>query len=541
MNYAEDRSDRKGRGSGIFEDFTLAIENKDHGLLGRTLRDNGWVRHAIFHFSKSIIDEKGTVNEDSLADYAQMAEFGGFPEIGLLAMLHYRRRGSFIPSCALDKWNSDHIINPSWLQSDAPKGHCGCGFEDCGKSLCQVPMEGNLEPIFDAIQVYLDQLQNRKVPHAYALLVAMGKQEELSFSESNPEILNFWETHSSSSEILPLPLLTQMLFVKQVYQLIPTLAAEAIAHMEVHKHRISKEYKSHNAYFVLIKAVILGERIKPSRRKTMKQYHVPVWDVLWGHDGRRGVHCRWQPASKDFVGYFRQCLERCKLEYQPGAMPIKWFLTVPTQIRPLFVVGDSHVLSIAWQYLQWGDSDDVQMLIPIIVTGLKAWHCRAGTRFFTHSLLQILLQRLQHGTNNILLSAGEIDCREGLGGPLLEGYVTDTAKSEHVDRTVVAFVKALKPIPMEIWILPVAPHIHRSARNGKAAGRAARRHLTQLWNEKLSQMLPESNVNLLDYVNDLHDPGYVLKKVYNADGTHMNSAFLTLLENARKNSAHANS
>mmetsp|Transcript_8229 Transcript_8229/g.11953 ORF Transcript_8229/g.11953 Transcript_8229/m.11953 type:complete len:536 (+) Transcript_8229:46-1653(+) len=535
MNYAEDRSDRKGRGSDIFEDFVQAIENRDHGLLGRTLRDNGWNRHAIFHFSKGIVDE------DTLADYAQMAEFGGFPEIGILALLHYRRRGSFIQSCALDKWHSDHIMNPSWLQSDAPKGHCGCGFEDCGKFFCYVPMEGNLDPIFESLQIYFDRLPSRKMPQAHEILVATGKEEEFYFSECIPEILKFWETSSLSADILPLCLLSQMLLLKQAYQLIPALAAEAIVHMQVHKHRISKKYKSHNAYFVLIKAVILGDRIKPSRRSTMKQYHVPIWDVLWGHDGRIGVHCRWQPTSKDIVSHFQQCLEKCKLEHQPDEIPMKWLLTAPSEIQPLFLVGDSHILSIAWQYLQWNDSDDVRILIPVVVTGLKAWHCRADTRFFTHSLLQILLQRIQHGTNCILFSAGEIDCREGLGGPTLEGYETDIVKSEHVDRTVIAFVKALTSIPLKIWILPVAPHIHRSARNGKAVGRAARRYLTQLWNEKLNQILPDSNVNLLDYVKYLHDPGYVLKKIYNADGTHMNSAFLPLLENARKNSTSANS
>lgn len=528
MNYAEDRSDRKGRGNDIFDDFVQAIEKRDHRLLGRTLRDVGWVRHAIFHFSKAIIDE------DTLADYSQMVEFGGFPEIGILALLHYRTGGSFIHSTSSDNWQNDRISNSSWLQSDAPMGHCGCGFSECGKFLCHIPMKGSLEPVFEALRMYFDQLPSRKMPRAYEVLVALGKEEKLSFSDCIPEALKFWEVSYVSSDIRPVSLLTQMLLLKQAYQLLPNLAAEAIAHMKVHKSYFSNTYKSHNAYFVLIKALVFGERIKPSRRKMMKEYHVPVWDVLWGYDGRRNFRFRWQPSSTHIVAHFRQCLENCNLEFSPEKIRIKWLVTVPSGMHPLFVVGDSHVLSVAWQYVEWNDSDDIRMLVPVIVTGLKAWHCRSDTRFFTHSLFKILLKRLPCETNDILLSAGEIDCREGFGGPLLEGYTIDLVKSEHVDRTVVAYVKALTQIPIEIWVLPVAPHIHRSSRNGKAAGRAVRRQLMQFWNEKLMQILPDGTTRLLNYANDLHDPGYVLKKIYNADGTHMNSAFLPLLERARQ-------
>jgi hypothetical protein len=115
----------------------------------------------------------------------------------------------------------------------------------------------------------------------------------------------------------------------------------------------------------------------------------------------------------------------------------------------------------------------------------------------------------------------------------LEGYTT--IDEEHVRRTVQEFVNALTLLEptVTICVLPVSPHVHRSDRNGKAVGRAARRQVTQMWNEQLRRALPCGNVKLLDYEKSLlGDSGYVLKQTYNADGTHMNSAFLGCLEKA---------
>lgn len=203
-------------------------------------------------------------------------------------------------------------------------------------------------------------------------------------------------------------------------------------------------------------------------------------------------------------------------------------LLLGSNIKPLFIVGDSHVLSTAWQTIRLPNGD-YRTLIPVVVTGLKAWHCRVETRFFTQSLLQILLKRLPSDTEYTLLSAGEIDCREGLGGPQLEGYTV--VNKEHAERTVQAFITSLTALhPLKFLVLPVCPHVHRSNKNGKAVGRAVRRQITQLWNENLQNFLPFENVSLLDYEKDLLDPGYVLQPAFNADGTHMNSAFLPCLE-----------
>jgi ribosomal protein L12E/L44/L45/RPP1/RPP2 len=111
--------------------------------------------------------------------------------------------------------------------------------------------------------------------------------------------------------------------------------------------------------------------------------------------------------------------------------------------------------------------------------------------------------------------------------------------------------------------------LYRSARNGKVNGRNQRRVVQHLWNINLAEALAEAQatssplsssssskdpneasdsnaydkqrsygVFMLRYEEELREAsesspvGYVLKKVLNADGTHMNSGFLKYLEKA---------
>jgi hypothetical protein len=522
MNYAEDRLDRKSRGTDLLNDFQLALRQNDHGLLGRTLRDVGWIRHAVFHYSQC-------QGPNSIGDYAQMAELAGFPEIGILALLRFRNHGEIPASCEaqVDFQPTASTQNPSWLRQEAPTGHCGCGLEKCGQSLCEVTTI-QMDPVLKDLESYVECLPMRTMPTAHEILGATSQSKAPTCSDNIPDLLQFWKT--DSAEFTSLSPALQLLLTKQLYLVMPTLAAEAVAQVQFDQRQMAIDFKSHNAYHVLIQAVVLGERIKPHRRMAMADYHVPAWDILWGHDGRHGQTRPLRPAADDIVEHFRNCLRECQT-----SSSIPKLLVVKSENKPLYVVGDSHVLSTAWQTIQLPDGS-YRTLTPVVVTGLKAWHCRPQTRFFTFSLLNILLRRLPP-TDCILFSAGEIDCREGLGGPELQGY--STFDKSHVQQTVVEFVKSLMALQvrMDIWVLPVCPHVHRSDRNGKAVGRAARRQVTQLWNEQLRSALPDGRIRVLDYENALlGNTGYVLKRAYNADGTHMNSAFLSHLEEALKTS-----
>ncbi|OLQ06504.1 hypothetical protein AK812_SmicGene10141 [Symbiodinium microadriaticum] len=63
-----------------------------------------------------------------------------------------------------------------------------------------------------------------------------------------------------------------------------------------------------------------------------------------------------------------------------------------------YVIGDSHVLPTSWQTVEFTTSRGSYhyVLIPMLVTGLKIWHLRDESNFYTKFIL------------------GEIDCREGV-------------------------------------------------------------------------------------------------------------------------------
>eukprot|EP00977_Amphora_coffeiformis_P018384 scaffold6438_cov181-Amphora_coffeaeformis.AAC.11 len=203
--------------------------------------------------------------------------------------------------------------------------------------------------------------------------------------------------------------------------------------------------------------------------------------------------------------------------------------------EPIYLVGDSHVLSLAWQIVGIPKQKGVlrRQIVPVIITGLKAWHVRKTTRFFSRYNLMKMLHRLPTAkSQSILFSAGEIDCREGLGGPQLQGY--ENACLDHVKRTVRVYIEALRELAEEtgkqILVLPVAPHGYR--KTGRVTSQQSRRETMQAWNQELRAALPLQGVYLLDYVDSLLHPdeeGFVLNPAYNADGTHMNSGFWPLL------------
>jgi len=318
---------------------------------------------------------------------------------------------------------------------------------------------------------------------------------------------------------------------------------------------MARDYKSHWAYYILIRAVILGERVKKHRRGTAVPYHVPVWDIVHGLDQRQ-LHsfelngdCRGDDESP-FSIRMRQLLDECSSRIPKNDMTSEGSplhlrpLCLPTSAphSPLYILGDSHVLSIAWQTIEIPNGE-LRTLVPYPATGMKAWHMKEETRFFTHYNMHMCLQRLPTSCKAILLSAGEIDCREGIGGVKLQGYYASC--DEAVRNTVQQYVKAVTKLAslynLQILLLPVAPHAYRSQKNGKAAGRGLRRERMLLWNDMLREECTKSassGVHLLDYERNLRSTdatspvGFVLNKAYNADYTHMNSAFLPHLENS---------
>ena len=394
-----------------------------------------------------------------------------------------------------------------------------------------------------------------------------------------------------------LPPVLQLLLLKLLYSSpiggnCLTLACIAIPYLAVRYplssvdgKDLAKQYKSHWAYYVLVKYLVLGERIKEYRRKANSGgmcYHIPVWDVVFGllHEGGEERSSSQEHDEITCCGdYFRNILRSLTLlslasnsnNTKPSSTTMlpRVISMVPTQHPPIFVVGDSHV-SLSWQTLCINNHSSktsccYRTAVPFPATGIKAWHVRPTTLFFTHTNLHTCLHRLppivegvggKIRRRTIIISAGEIDCREGIGGSLLQGYYHDC--KDAITRTVIDYLTSLTNIAheynLQILVMPVAPHAYRSQKNGKSTGRARRRETTHLWNETLRRCLHRPNNNddddvvdpssiydgiyLLDYHEslqqlDANSPvGYVLHPSYNADYTHVNSAIIPLVEEA---------
>ena len=573
MNYAEDRLDRRARHDDglLWKDYCLAFSEGDHSLLAKTLRDAGWNRHALYHFGEAWIRQPD--NWVAASDYAQMAELAGFPGLACIALWLYRTKGKLSEQI---KESNAFILNkgPSWLDQQEPNGGCGCGSLSCGEAKVFLPFEKEeLDRVLHRMETCLRQVEeahfSRDMPFASEVLQHLStfKRETCLASILIPPELNFW--HQSQCEDLKafreLPPACQALFIKLLFLTLPSLAASLVAHANYNKKTVTlmqTDFKSHWAYFVLIKAALFGpECVKRSKRFTNQYYHVPVWDLLWNLDWRRDYSYEMDSSDVHEDGachqgcddFFQQLRLSILSSSRPNGnkstatTPLRlWRLPDSQYLSPLVFVGDSHILSLAWQVIQIKSS--LRRAVPFLVTGLKAWHIRHETRFFTQTCWQAALWELRHSPSRIrtiVLSAGEIDCREGLGQSLSQGYTYSAEEEiERIHNTVGQYVSSIareaKLRQLQVLVMPVPPHLYSS--KGRIESRRARRLTTQRWNAELRKMLPmDDSVFFLDYESALvdtaangesADDSYVLKPALNADSTHMNAAFCRHFEAA---------
>ena len=809
--------------NGDFRDDCMERKIRGHELAGRSLRDAGKNQQSLFHYGQAWVythlslslsttltngdhehenqEEHGQngqkedlsslvvldAEQRAVGDYAQMTEFNGVPEIGILSLLYYFNGGAFsLDDIDDDYHNRNGDEHEYEHEQEKEKDHsCGCGMRQChllSSDLSStkhyhyyIPASIQKSPItqdilsslhrleedlnsmnkndwgqeeenviknqqedsinnqkkscsnsnnFLSASSILDQISKQNIVKDYKVKTGKKKnankqqrhqgqqqqqcksetdfssQQILSSSSSTSPIiqskmsqhidhqLQFWNMSSTSSSLSvhkkkkKLSPLLQILLLKLLYTnpiggpflhlAIQALYSLSLSSMPLDvpsstssslSKFMSKNYKSHWAYYVLIYKIVFGERVKKHKRKQQKNnlsstYHVPIWDLVYGLDERRWANERKQMCNSSVCCGSNEEKSESNLHYDieqqihnttvtsllnnvfamsiplmlqqqqqpsksisapspistkllPSPCSSSFFIRLSTSSRtsatmhkPIYALGDSHVLSFGWQTIRIQNYDansDInanvntnvkyRTIIPYPVTGLKAWHTRPNTKFFTYTHLKANLNRLPSSCRTILISAGEIDCREGIGGTLLQGYYGNC--DDAVCNTVHEYVAAIQLIAIEfelqILVLPVAPHAYRSEKNGKAKGRAMRRERMVLWNETLRSLLcnvdcvdcvdgstggtnrnyekeeiyddsssdkastrqpmhtnyssttnqkAHRRVFLLDYeeklrFQDTSSPvGFVLNNVYNADYTHMNSAFLPHLEQA---------
>jgi len=507
MNYADDRRDRLARDGLDAENVSLS---NDHSHVATVLRDLGRNRAALCHYGVAWL--RDPTSAQAAGDYAQMAALAGFPQVGLVALLVYRRILRLVGGSEQknnEKVEADAIrqlLRTEMVANTDQKDSNGNGDSGCrgqaGCAVWMIPMtDAAIEQVLNCIDVYCHhrvvalhyRRQQQKesgnasgaaaVPTAHKLIKLLTDGETVVCDDHNddarppiPALLQFWTTVAKDddddrdTELLPLPPVLQLLLVKLLFEVLPSLAIEAVVYLrfdndddddekisgsgkkELLSVAMARYYKLHWAYFVFIKSLVLGERIKPHRRRLQTYHHVPLWDRLWGLDdddddvinnneetdvsalaNHYGVRDRGEeaPPSKQFVANLRRFFRALKAESNDkvdNVFPSWQSVSLPpfrraANEKPIFLVGDSHVFSLAWNTIRVLGGRR-RLVVPVVVTGLKAWHVRSSTRFFTRSCLENVLPRIDATT--ILFSAGEIDCREGLGGPLLQGYTQKT-------------------------------------------------------------------------------------------------------------------
>lgn len=598
-SYNDNGKQNEQQPSPLWLDFSSALRQVplDHTRIASCLKDAGWNAHAIFHYAQAWLERPE--DAEAAADYCQMVELAGYPATALVALMVYR--SAIVPlrlsvssstesvsTCPEQNVESNETSDykyssaevdqdPFWLhrrRHQRRNQHCGCGLEGCGAAECYFVVKGDggdaldlLAPVLGAVDEYLATLSHRypqpQVPSAHEILGQRTDHRAHQQVQIDPcamirpplpKLFTFWTTPPQKDEedttmekIAPrsLPLPFQLLAVKLFYLVLPAVAIEAVVRMKVVDDEASrKHFKSHRAFYIFILSLTLGERIKPERRRQLQYSHDPLWDKLWKSSQLSGN--KTMETFRNEWHFLLYNLERngCGSEHIMAPIWLPPPFVSPVS-RPLYFVGDSHVLSLAWQTLQLSTETTQQhqiLVVPALVTGLKAWHVRKETNFFTHTCLHTWLSRLPDRV--LAISAGEIDCREGMGGPLLAGYTscTTTTVLEHVQRTVRAYCTALAE---QRWVvvLPVAPHLHR--KGGRVAGQASRRDTMRVWNQELRRCIGskacDGRLFLLDYSDQLllahhtkggTDGSYTLHPLFNADGTHLNAAFAPILSEA---------
>ena len=230
--------------------------------------------------------------------------------------------------------------------------------------------------------------------------------------------------------------------------------------------------------------------------------------------------------------------------------------------RRLYYIGDSHTISLSWQSLRIprfdaasgesaaasrGDDstaasrtaqddrlEDV-CVVNKLVTGVKIWHLRPESEFYTKHNFETVSQTIPPGSD-VMFNIGEIDCREGIIQAVQKcRYDSQEEAMETLARIYLAviqrFCQRVKPrrlfVHLPVAYLDPTRHVVLPA---CAVLQKVLRNRTKV--ERTNTMLYVFDVNgkLLD-----HDhPKKRVKPEYSFDGTHCSPTYKPLVEEAMR-------
>lgn len=195
----------------------------------------------------------------------------------------------------------------------------------------------------------------------------------------------------------------------------------------------------------------------------------------------------------------------------------------PPQARePIFLVGDSHVLSAAWRSVTLRGHP--RTLVPQLITGLKAYHLRSSSQFYPKKQWELTVERLPPKSTVISL-LGEIDCREGLLVAVERDAAADVAAA--AAQVAAMYLEAVAkltqpPKSCEVLVHPVPPVLPLT------------RHLVGIFNAALKEAVAKAGnakIRWLEFGTALcSEQG--LRSQFMLDGTHLAPRYVDDVLNA---------
>merc|ERR1712168_297434 len=201
--------------------------------------------------------------------------------------------------------------------------------------------------------------------------------------------------------------------------------------------------------------------------------------------------------------------------YETSPPPTCAALSLPK----LFFIGDSHVLPVAWRTIK-GSNGNEYCVNPVLVTGLKIWHLRKESRFYTKASYHNALKAIPQGAACVF-ALGEIDCREGIEKAIQK------CKYDNIDEGMKAlieiYVKCLLEVKKmkkaKIFVHPVSPALKETFVN------------VEKFNQHLkNRILKTPKLLWLDFFDQLVGENNALKDEYQFEGTHLHPKYVSLLE-----------
>eukprot|EP00878_Enallax_costatus_P021388 GHUV01022638.1.p1 GENE.GHUV01022638.1~~GHUV01022638.1.p1 ORF type:complete len:323 (+),score=102.04 GHUV01022638.1:87-971(+) len=213
---------------------------------------------------------------------------------------------------------------------------------------------------------------------------------------------------------------------------------------------------------------------------------------------------------------------------------------VQPPVDVVYLCGDSHCLSGAWRVINIAGKQ--RLLQPLLITGLKVWHLRSSSNFYTKHQFWNAIRSIPHGSD-IVVVVGEIDCREGLLAAVekLKHPCLQQAIEATVDKHISVLCQLVNDHGLTVYVHPVPLVLEATREVVLQFEYALKRSVEQKLAVQAVQQIPgvqdcdsqlRGRLHYLDFSQQLLDENGQLKREFELDGTHLHPSYLKHLEAA---------